>query len=134
MNKTDNTAVYNWYSRAFRGVAAWVIAEKHTGKHIANVSMKYPQDGSGRLYVYLHIIGLDMVRGSAAGGGYDKGSAAMEKATEAVKAPAFKLLKNERYCTIDRHRRTIADTMAKNGGWAWQDRLAAAGYAVFQAV
>jgi len=134
MNKTDNTAVYNWSARAFRGVRAWVIVEKYSGKHIANVSMKYPQDGSGRLYVYLHIIGLDMVRGSAAGGGYDKGSAAMEKATEAVKAPAFELLENERYCTIDRHRRTIADTMAKNGGWAWQDRIEAAGYAVFQAV
>jgi len=134
MNKTDNTAVYNWSARAFRGVRAWVIVEKYSGKHIANVSMKYPQDGSGRLYVYLHIIGLDMVRGSAAGAGYDKGSAAMERAAEAVKAPAPELIANERYCTIDRHRRTIADTMAKNGGWAWQDRIEAAGYAVFQAV
>src|SRR3546814_20152747 len=47
------------------------------GAHVANVSSKLPADGAGRLYAYVHWIGLERVRDHANGYGYDKRTAAV---------------------------------------------------------
>lgn len=41
------------------------------------VLIHYPADGAGRLKAFLHLYGLPMAYGSAAGYGYDKASAAV---------------------------------------------------------
>ena len=75
--------IYEQNRAAFARVAAFAVLRD--GKPVATVAIKYPQDGAGRLYAYVHVIGTRMVRGSASGGGYDKRSAAVYDACKALK-------------------------------------------------
>ena len=68
------------YEAAFRFVSAYVVL--HKGKKVATVAFKYPRNGTGRLYCYLHVLGVPMVSGRASGGGYDKKSAAFHSAAQ----------------------------------------------------
>ncbi len=128
--------IRNWYRRAFRGVKAYAILDRTTAAHVANVTIKYPEDGAGRVYVYLHVIGLPLVRGSATGGGYDKAAAAMERAAAAVKEPPPEKIEQVYHCTADRHRRTIRAAMEDRSkeGHIWQDRLQDVGYTVLPVI
>lgn len=72
-------SIYDQHQATFKNVSAFVILDENHEVY-AKVSIKYPRDGAGRLYAYVHIIGERMVRGSATGYGYDKGSAAVSKA------------------------------------------------------
>lgn len=65
--------IYDRHKAAFASVEAFVIL--HNGERVASIAFKFPRDGAGRLYAYVHRYGLEMVRGFAAGGGYDKRSA-----------------------------------------------------------
>src|SRR3546814_12330665 len=69
------TAIYDQHYKAFARVSAYVVTKD--GAHVANVSIKFPADGAGRLYAYVHWIGLEMVRDHANGYGYDKRTAAV---------------------------------------------------------
>lgn len=71
-------AIYDQHSAAFANVSAFVILKD--GKKVATVALKFPRDGAGRLYAYVHWLGLEMVRGFAGGYGYDKRSAAVADA------------------------------------------------------
>ena len=71
--------IYEQHKSAFSRVAAYVVL--HNGNHVAYISFKFPADGAGRLYAYVYWLGLDMTRGFAGGGGYDKASAAVANAT-----------------------------------------------------
>jgi len=71
-------SIYDHHSAAFRLVGAAALV--HNGIQIGKIAFKYPSDGAGRLYCYLHIHGDAMVRGSAGGYGYDKQGAAFESA------------------------------------------------------
>src|SRR3546814_2190612 len=73
--ETDMTAIYDQHDKAFARVSAYVVTKD--GAHVANVSIKFPADGAGRLYAYVHWIGLEMVRDHANGYGYDKRTAAV---------------------------------------------------------
>jgi len=68
------TSIYELYDAAFKQVSAYVIVRN--GARIGTLAFKFPKDGAGRLYAYLHIHGLTMTRGQASGYGYDKRSAA----------------------------------------------------------
>src|SRR3546814_19140140 len=72
---SDLTAIYDQHDKAFARVSAYVVTKD--GAHVANVSIKFPADGAGRLYAYVHWIGLEMVRDHATGYGYDKRTAAV---------------------------------------------------------
>lgn len=82
--------IYDQYKAAFAQVEAYVILRD--GERIASIAFKFPKDGAGRLYAYVHWYGLEMVRGHASGGGYDKRSAACSVA-------ARKLPQLPRECT-----------------------------------
>lgn len=71
--------IYDQHRAAFANVSAYVVLD-HDGQRVATIAFKYPRDGAGRLYAYVHWIGTEMVRGWAAGGGYDKHSAACSDA------------------------------------------------------
>ena len=70
--------IYELHDKAFARVSAFVVCRN--GEKVATVALKFPADGAGRLYAYVHWIGLEMVRGHAGGYGYDKRSAAVASA------------------------------------------------------
>ena len=76
------TNIYDLHSKAFPHVSAFVIMKD--GERVATISLKYPKDGAGRLYAYVHYTGLEMVRDFAGGYGYDKRSAAVAYAAAKI--------------------------------------------------
>jgi hypothetical protein len=63
---------------AFAQVAAYVVLDS-AGDRGDAVAIRYPTRGL-RLWAYVHVIGVEMVRGCAGGGGYDKASAPVAEA------------------------------------------------------
>jgi hypothetical protein len=114
--------IYEQHRKAFAKVAAYVILRD--GERVATVAFKYPADGAGRLWAYVHWIGLPMVRGSASGGGYDKATAACAAAA--------------RVMCLDNYTQPgygdFRHAMALDGGQHWGGALREAGFTVLQAV
>ncbi|MDE2426686.1 MAG: hypothetical protein KGO96_12340 [Elusimicrobia bacterium] len=74
------TDIYDQHRAAFAQVEAYVILKD--GQRVANIAFKFPRDGAGRLWAYVHWLGLSMVRGYASGCGYDKRTAACASAAK----------------------------------------------------
>ena len=134
--------VYNNHDKHFRQVRAYCVLKD--GQHVAKVSIRYPQDGVGRVYAYVHFLGIRMVRGDAGGYGYDKTSAAVWKACEeyrkhkvAITAEQFEglpdSLKDERRAFFSGPVTAFFDAITARGD-DWKRGLEQAGYSVFQAV
>ena len=128
------TNIYDQHRASFPQVSAYVIARE--GKRVATIAIKFPRDGAGRLYAYVHFIGAPMVRGFAGGYGYDKTSAAVTNA-------ASKLTLSQSIWpdgTPHYSEGEVAlhalfhDTLARDGGQDWDSRLRDAGFDVWQAV
>ena len=75
------TTVYEKHDKHFAKVSAWVIINEQ-GEKTGAMSVKYPNDGMGKLYLYLHLYGLEMVQVSVSGCGFDKLSVAVQKAAD----------------------------------------------------
>ena len=114
--------IYAQHDAAFSRVSAFVIVQE--GERVATIALKFPA-GAGRLYAYVHWLGLPMVRGYAGGYGYDKRSAAVESAVDKA-----------RRVLVDNggDAMRFADALDKIGGNDWQRVLESAGFSVFQAV
>lgn len=106
--------IYEQHKAAFSNVSAFVILDQ-AGNRVATVAIKYPRDGAGRLYAYVHLIGVEMVRAHANGYGYDKRSAAMCDGFDARRAAI----------------QSVAPAMDSRD---WTQALGAAGFTVLQAV
>jgi hypothetical protein len=119
--------IYDQHRAAFNQVSAYVVM--HAGERVATVAIKYPRDGAGRLYAYVHWLGVPMVRGFAGGGGYDKRSAAC--ASAARKLPESL---PEGYAAAAAIYRSFVDALTRDGGRSWEDVLWDAGFKVLQAV
>lgn len=117
--------IYKQHEAAFNHVAAYVITKD--GERVATIAFKFPRDGAGRLYTYVHWLGLEMVRGHANGYGYDKKSAACESAIE--KQSVRKL-----YGSDYEVQKAFEDALSNIGGSTWDARLRDAGFTVLQAV
>ena len=115
--------IYDQHDAAFDAVSAYVIVRD--GARIGTIAFKYPRDGAGRLYAYVHFHGAEMVRGFAAGGGYDKHSAACARAVKAIDRAAYGDFP---------HIGVFIDALAKDDGCGWDHHLRMAGFAVWQAV
>lgn len=76
------TSVYDKHSKHFAQVSAYVIIDNE-GNQKGTMSVKYPKDGMGKLFLYLHLHGSQMVQVSVSGCGFDKLSVAVQKAAEA---------------------------------------------------
>ena len=118
-------SIYNQHAAAFANVSAYVILQD--GRRVATVAFKYPRDGAGRLYAYVHWIGTPMVRGFAGGGGYDKHTAACAAATKRMVPPGADLSGHDAFPAF-------RDALAVDGGHRWDDQLRRAGFDVVQAV
>lgn len=123
------TDIYDQHRAAFAQASAYVILDS-AGERVATIAVKFPRDGAGRLYAYVHWIGVEMVRGWASGGGYDKTTAAISSAAKRLK-PADKMddLGPKQFP----YRKFIAAT-EHDGGDHWDSMLRKAGFRVLQAV
>lgn len=119
--------VYDQHRASFPQVSAYVVMRD--GTQVATVAIKYPRDGAGRLYAYVHWFGVPMVRGYAGGGGYDKRSAAC--ASAARKLPEHLPAGYDQ--AADAYAAFLA-TMREDGGLDWGSALTRAGFTVLQAV
>lgn len=119
------SGIYDQHRAAFSNVSAYAILGD-TSDRFATIALKFPKDGAGRLYAYVHVFGEPMVRGFAAGGGYDKRSAAIADAVRKMPVGAGgKLWETyESFCKA----------LASDDGRDWQARLRDAGFTVLQAV
>lgn len=121
--------IYDQHRATFSQVAAFVIL--HNGERVATMAFKFPRDGAGRLYAYVHYIGLTMARGYAGGGGYDKRSASASAAARKIDQEA------PRHWTMEQsnNARLFLQTLAHgDDGHGWEENLRLAGFTVLQAV
>lgn len=124
--------IFKQHDAAFAHVSAFVIMKG--GERVATIAFKFPRDGAGRLYAYVHWIGLEMVRGYAGGYGYDKRSAAVANAVAKIRSAdgGWKAPVN----SADQIADVLAflNALATDSGRYWDDRLRDAGFTVLQAV
>lgn len=120
--------IYELHTKAFARVSAYVIA--HKGERVATIAFKFPADGAGRLYAYVHWLGVPMVRGFASGYGYDKRSAAVDRAQRNI------MVRHEREREIFANpvMQRFLDALTDSDGQQWDNRLLKAGFEVWQAV
>lgn len=116
-----NGNIYGQHDKAFANVSAFVITKG--GDRVATIALKFPRDGAGRLYAYVHWLGEEMVRGFATGGGYDKRSAACS-------AAAFRMPKGDSQGA----RLDFVAALRRDDGLDWSRQLERAGFTVLQAV
>lgn len=126
---TDAGAIYNQFDAAFSHVAAYVVIDKTTGNCVAKVAIKRGASGL-RTTAFVHWIGIQMTKGIANGGGYDKDSASV--ASAARKIPAD-IAEHDRE-GMHNARAKFIDAAGLDGGKRWDDALRDAGFTVFQAV
>lgn len=75
---TSKATVYDKNQKHFELVSAYVIVNDK-GEQVGLMNAKYPKDGMGKLYVYLHLFGTTMKVATASGCGYDKLGTALYK-------------------------------------------------------
>lgn len=119
--------IYEQHEKAFNRVSAFVVMRD--GKRVATVAIKFPADGAGRLWAYVHWLGVPMVRGYANGYGYDKRTAAVSTCA----AKVMTLAKKEPRSDLDSPADFCA-AIAKDSGDDWTRSLEKAGFTVHQAV
>jgi hypothetical protein len=122
------TTIYERHCAAFNSVSAYIILNKQ-GDRVATIAFKYPRDGAARLYAYVHILGTEMVRGYASGGGYDKATAAVSSAIPKIKDGLDR--KTMEWTT---QYDALRSALAKDDGWHWYQAAEQADFVVLQAV
>lgn len=127
--------IYQQHESAFASVSAFVLTDS-TGARVGTVAFKFPRDGAGRLYCYLHLIGSEMIRGFAGGYGYDKRSAAFGEALRRFKAERRALDGAEQADDeIAARAAALQAEFAKHGeSYGWERVCTDAGLNVLQAV
>jgi len=116
-------SIYEQHDAAFKYVQAYVILKD--GERVATIAFKFPKDGAGRLYAYVHWIGTQMQRGNANGYGYDKRSAAVENAIAQL---------HDREKAKNKNLFNFTQALLNIGGSNWDRALENAGFTVYQAV
>lgn len=110
--------IYDLHDKAFASVSSYAVLKD--GEFVASIAFKYPRDGAGRLWAYVHFLGEPMVRGYASGGGYDKHSAACASAVRNID------LSNHGGTDFEMFVRALS----LDNGYYWNDNLRAAGFKV----
>lgn len=124
------TDIYELHAKAFGRVSAYVVMRDN--ERVATIAFKFPADGAGRLYAYVHWLGVPMVRGFAGGYGYDKRSAACANAAKHIKAP-----QDDDLTTWERDkeaREAFTAAIAQDSCMTWESQLREAGFTVLHAV
>lgn len=130
------TSIYDQHDKAFQQVAAYVVMKG--ADRVATIAFKFPRDGAGRLWAYVHWIGQPMVRAHAGGYGYDKRSAACSSAVGRMPAelPVEYYADGTPCCSIDDQKQYAAfyEALMHDDGSNWDRRLREFGFELFQAV
>lgn len=116
--------IYNQHKAAFARVSAYVITKD--GERVATIAFKYPADGAGRLYAYVHWLGTEMARGFA-GGGYDKRTAACADAARKLRIETWEEAGPGTH-------RAFVEALHHDGGFTWEHHVRNAGFTIMQAV
>lgn len=117
--------IYTQHESTFKDVSAYVVIDS-TGDRVATIAFKY----GVTVQCYLHIIGLEMTKGRAGGGGYDRKSAAAYDAV--MKTKLKDDTENHQYSVlVERITRALT---AGNGASHWDAALCQEGFTVLQAV
>lgn len=124
--------IYDQHQAAFANVSAYVVTDGSCSV-VARIAFKYPKDGSGRLYCYMHVLGIEMERGYATGGGYDKASAACDVALRKLASRKFDEQAQQCSGAAISTMRTFRAAV-KDAGASWDRDLRDAGFNVLQAV
>lgn len=115
------TKIYEQFDAAFKKINAYAVLKN--GNHVANINIKYPNDGMGRIFAYVHILGLEMVRDFAGGCGYDKKDTA-------IKAAVGKINTNEKSnAAISAKEMQVALSQGN-----WERELEKAGFTVIRVI
>lgn len=126
--------IYDLHRAAFANVSAYVVQDARK-EVVAKVAFKFPRDGAGRLWCYLHVIGLPMVRGYAGGYGYDKASAAfLDAARKQYNVKLEDWQTPGSYTAEFELAKAIQDACAGRDGYDWHRNLKDAGFTVVGAV
>ena len=123
--------IYDQHKAAFSHVSAYAVLKQ--GAVVAKIAFKYPRDGAGRLYAYVHWIGLPMGRGFASGYGYDKHTAACADWARKAKDPVDIVARLKSYDELGDYD-TFRAALSKDEGSYWDNQLRAAGFVVAQIV
>jgi len=123
-------AIYEQHDKHFANVSAYVVIDPAAPANPMTVALHYPRDGAGRLYAYVHVRGLPMVRAFASGGGYDKASAAVQSAVERIELDAS----GDGYMKPYNDQAERLKAVQLDNGHEWASALAHAGYVVLKAV
>lgn len=131
------TKIYEQHAQAFSNVSAY-LATNASGQEL-KISFKYPKDGAGRLWVYFHYVGLEMVRDYAGGYGYDKASAAINGAIEKITVIDDPSFSGQQWYEMSRvayreNVKALQDAFKNIGGKDWKDVLRDNGYKVYSII
>lgn len=117
--------IYEQHQTAFKNVSAYIITDK-AGNLKARVAFKH----GAAVTCYFHLLGLQMQKGIARGGNYDRASAAAKSAWDKIaKAP-----KPEHAGPEFNELRAAINGALQDDGAHWDNALTRAGFGVFQAV
>lgn len=114
--------IYDQHQAAFSNVSAFAVVRD--GQQCGKVAFKFPKDGAGRLFAYVHWHGVNMVRAFAGGCGYDKKSAAIANAVRKISGDGW----NPEW------QAEFIAALEKDDGNNWDNNLRKAGFDLFQAV
>lgn len=121
--------IYEQRDAAFAKVAAYVVLKD--GERVALVQFKHGQS----VTAYVHWIGVEMTKGRANGGGYDRSSAAVRDAVaKRVKASLAGLGEFEHLQDPVGFAAFAAASLEGDKGAGWERCLRDAGFTVLQAV
>ena len=126
----SKTSIYDQHRKAFRAVFAYVIVRD--GKRVATVAFSFKT----AVTAYVHWLGIEMRRGQAGGGGYDRESAAAMFAVSGIELVDGQYADGTPHFT-DGHKAQFAAFKAAlmtNDGRDWARRLEDAGFQVWEAV
>lgn len=123
-------SIYDQKDASFSNVSAYVVMLGT--QRIATVAFKF----GGAVTAYVHIVGLEMTKGRAGGGGYDRQSAAVKAAIKATKP--YALHEGEKPSThadnLNGLRETFMGATISMDSQGWVRQLETQGFTVFQAV
>jgi hypothetical protein len=117
-------SVYPKFESAFSNVRAYAVFKD--GAPVAKIVFKFPRNGASALPVFVHFMGLRMVKGVAKGYGYDKKTAACIHAAET--------LRKENANETNPDFLAFVNALSIDDGYDFARNLEKSGFLVFQVV
>lgn len=125
------SSIYDKHRTAFANVSAFVVMRG--ADRVATIAFKY----GNAVAVYAHWIGIEMARGTAGGGGYDRASAAASAAVAKMPTDLRDTFADGTPHHSEDERtayRAFRAALLADDRFGWDRRLRDAGFTVWQAV